>query len=694
MRKRKIKSIIWICVIVFVVAVLIIVPFLMELRIGDDNEGASILSAKVENAKILTGLSGTGTLRTEDAVSISVPAGVLLKEYLVEDGQDVEAGTTLASVDAVSVMSAILNVQETLDILKTQIDEASDKKAATSLDAQAGGRVITLYCEEGDDVREVMLAHGALALLSLDGKLAVNFSCDRRISTGDEVRVTLSDGTQVEGRVEANLAGEVCVTIPDDSAAPGVTVAVTSETGGALGMGELYIHNEWKATAYTGKVERVNVSEGETVHSGDTICTLTDTEDASEFQRLSAKHRVYEEILSELFVLYQERKVIANTAGIVTLPEDTSLYLLSNREPYTLQLLVNDPMGDDSAEFINYVGCVDGLEEDQLLLRVDPAPVAVTDYLEYAAGPLPEQEQMTQEAALLLVDNIPVFFLEGDAWQQGTMEALAPGDTLLFAYTLESTQPVWIVRLSPSEEPPKPEDPPVEDNPIPEQPTTPLYPNLPSGGMNFPSGMGNLSGMFAQSGLYAQYAGTELEEEVAALYSEEETEILTVTPCEQMYLEITVDELDILQVALGQSADVTIDALPGRTFAATVTECNTQGVNSGGNTKYQVTLTLPYAPDMISGMNASAAIPLGTVENVPTLPVAALVELGGKTYVYRSYNADAGLGDRVEVSTGVSDGQIVEITAGLQENDTVWYEYYDKLQISNTVDMNRWGYTP
>jgi len=85
--------------------------------------------------------------------------------------------------------------------------------------------------------------------------------------------------------------------------------------------------------------------------------------------------------------------------------------------------------------------------------------------------------------------------------------------------------------------------------------------------------------------------------------------------------------------------------------------------------------------DMIAGMNASAVITLEEHTNVLSIPVAALVDEGGKTYVYRSNSEEEGLGSKTEVTTGISDGENVEILSGIADGDEIWYEYYEQVPI-------------
>ena len=132
--------------------------------------------------------------------------------------------------------------------------------------------------------------------------------------------------------------------------------------------------------------------------------------------------------------------------------------------------------------------------------------------------------------------------------------------------------------------------------------------------------------------------------------------------------------MDILSVHTGQEAEITVDALPGRAFTGTVTAIDPNGKNNGGNSKYTVTITMPRAENMLDGMNATAVLTVGTTENVLWLPAEALAEQGFKTVVYTGFDAKTGeLTGPVEVVTGVSDGDKVEIVSGLEEGQTVWY---------------------
>lgn len=167
----------------------------------------------------------------------------------------------------------------------------------------------------------------------------------------------------------------------------------------------------------------------------------------------------------------------------------------------------------------------------------------------------------------------------------------------------------------------------------------------------------------------ASTSGTELS---TSEYSTD-VALFTISPDDTMTLEVSVDELDINSVEIGQEAAVTFDAIEDKEFTGEVTEIgNTASVN-GGVAKYTVSVSVPKDEEMKQGMNASTTITIENRENVITIPVNALQEKGNKVFVYTEKDEDGNLSGETEVTTGLSDGTTVEITEGLSEGDTVYY---------------------
>ncbi len=116
--------------------------------------------------------------------------------------------------------------------------------------------------------------------------------------------------------------------------------------------------------------------------------------------------------------------------------------------------------------------------------------------------------------------------------------------------------------------------------------------------------------------------------------------LMTISDMSVVTSEVMVDETDIVSVKLGEDAEVTIDAIPGKFFKGKVTEVGTQAVlrSSGlastqsttGNQEakdFKVVVTLQNPPDGLRpGLSSTAKITTAQKKNVMTVPIQALAE--------------------------------------------------------------------
>ena len=148
------------------------------------------------------------------------------------------------------------------------------------------------------------------------------------------------------------------------------------------------------------------------------------------------------------------------------------------------------------------------------------------------------------------------------------------------------------------------------------------------------------------------------------------------------YLEMTlnIDELDIDNVEVGQTVNVTSDAKEGQTFTGVVTKVSVVGTTSGGTTTYPVTVRIDDTEGLRPGMNVDAEIVLSSADGVLAIPSLA-VNRGDTVLVTSDSPSAANALEQeapegyayVQVTTGVSDDSYIEITSGLQEGDAVAY---------------------
>ena len=849
-RKQRQKILTWGGTLLLVL-ILAVLPVLAANKDSDQEQQASILSGTVEYGSIETKIVGGGQLASEAAVKLEIPEEVKLTEYLVGNGDTVSEGDAIAKVDRISVMTAITGVQDTLDELSGEILDAEDDQAATAVKAKVGGTVKVIYAQVGESAQDVMLAHGALAAISLDDVMAVQIHRESELDTGDPVSVSFPDGTETDGRVEQNLEGVLTITMDDDDYAVGAEVTVLTEDGDRLGKGNLYIFNQWNATAYSGTVSGILVKEGSKMYTGQEMIRLDDPGHTSEFQRLIDKRQEYEELMQELFRMYRTETIVAPCDGIVSGVDKDGVFLLAdNSDGFVVNLLINLVSGRRNL-FEAYGVRVEAVSGDGMQMQVNGKRSWVEDLSDLSAI-FVNPEKMTQPWNYTGDTTVYVQDEDGLLRADGTAK---PGDILLAVGDAESVR--WFVRVngtggsesgaengygvsllsSPAPQidlnidntsgvagyafsgnltatskqgawsitgesygfviyqnmlyhaEPKAGTYPItvtyqygegENDKASETfeitinpPYTILTESLPDGVKGAPysgatlevSGTGGqwmgqnmaglvidpntgvisgapiMSGNFTvtitytypkneqkkeyitvekeltlkigeeQSGQQGDFPGGDMSggmggmpsggmsggmpsggksgsmpagsmvQEEDSYYSMEKLTIASVTSQEHMTVEITIDELDISKVYIGQSATVAMDALAGESFAATVTKIANSGENEGGNSKFTVELTLEKSGDMLPGMTASAVIVLNTVEDALCIPAAALSEENGKLIVYTSYDSENEiLGTPVEITIGAADADTVQILSDLEEGSTFYYAYYDTLE--------------
>jgi HlyD family secretion protein len=212
-----------------------------------------------------------------------------------------------------------------------------------------------------------------------------------------------------------------------------------------------------------------------------------------------------------------------------------------------------------------------------------------------------------------------------------------------------------------------------------------------------------------------------------------------------MTAEVKVDETDIINVKLGQPADVLIDAVPNKTFKAKVTEIGqsavgrTSGQTSGTSSTtaeeakdFNVVVTLSDPPPTLRpGLSATAKITTATRQNAVTIPIQALTvrmkrELEepakgsaaktqaasaaadasaasskekekGKEEIQGVFAVRKGEAVFVPLETGIMGTTDVEVVKGLQPNDVIVtgpFSVLRTLKNHTKVTVDNTGLTP
>ena len=137
----------------------------------------------------------------------------------------------------------------------------------------------------------------------------------------------------------------------------------------------------------------------------------------------------------------------------------------------------------------------------------------------------------------------------------------------------------------------------------------------------------------------------------------------------RLEVRLNVDEYDVGAVTPGAQVDVTVLATDGR-YTGTVTALDKNGTASGDLSYYTATVSMEQTQGVYPGMQISAQVLRGHVENAAILRVDALqFDEYNKPYV-TVRGADGETRD-VPVTVGISDGVYCEIVDGVRAGDTV-----------------------
>ena len=134
-------------------------------------------------------------------------------------------------------------------------------------------------------------------------------------------------------------------------------------------------------------------------------------------------------------------------------------------------------------------------------------------------------------------------------------------------------------------------------------------------------------------------------------------------------VEITVDEVDVAQVAVGQQVAVLVDALGEPALQGAVVRIAPQATINNGVVSYKVTVeATPDQRVVKSGMTASAQIITAQAKNAIGLPRAAVHLVDGVQKVTVVKN---GVREVRTVETGVRGDDLVEIKSGVVAGDVI-----------------------
>lgn len=606
------------------------------------------MTATVSKGTIQTGVSGTGTISYADVTDIVLPSDLEISELFVSEGSFVTKGTLLATVDDTSLTACLTAVQEAISEVDTTISSEMSNNTTKSIKAGVAGRVKKIYANEDDSIIDVMKEEGALMLLSTDDSMAVKIEGVENTNSGDEVTVSNGD-TDTTGTIES-IENGVDVVLFDDSVFDCDTqVSVCDADGNILGSGNAYIHAPIQVVGTSGIISSLNVSLDEEVSASTKLYTLEDSSQSATYTKAVKNREELVALLETLVSIETDGGIMATSDGMVeTINIDGSSSTVSSSSENGV--ILGESITQSETETAKVV--LTNMEKSDT--EGSKSGFMTMSTMSQTGGPVTEESSTK--------DNTMEEKMASSEETEEKKTASTEEDTTV---STEEEQPV-----STEEEQPvsTKEEQPVST----EETKTDTSEKFNAGNTANQSISTNLGITKSSSGGSTSSASSGSSESSDSFV--ETVSAFVIANGDKMVVTMNVDELDILSMKEGLSAEITLDAVEGTVFAGEITSVSGSANSGSGVAQYPVEITFDKTEEMLSGMNASVEVILEQAEDVLLIPLTAVVDEGNASYVYTGYDESSGeLTDKMEVTLGVSDDTNVEIKSGLSEGETIYY---------------------
>jgi HlyD family secretion protein/macrolide-specific efflux system membrane fusion protein len=151
--------------------------------------------------------------------------------------------------------------------------------------------------------------------------------------------------------------------------------------------------------------------------------------------------------------------------------------------------------------------------------------------------------------------------------------------------------------------------------------------------------------------------------------------LLTIADLRTLLVKLNLNQIDVAKVAVGRKATLTLDALPGHSYEATITKVAPASVKLQGKDQevFPIEAQLEKPDGLVKpGMTADVRVHLDSKPDVLVVPLEALVKEGGRSYLTKIVEGRPGeqKTEKVEVKPGLRNDREVEIT-GVEQGTRV-----------------------
>ena len=636
-------------------AIILAGGFFLQAKGASKNQTeTTVQSAEAKTGTISTTVEGTGSVSNGAATDVVVPTGIKVKEVLVESGDTVEEGQVLATLDEASIASELLEVKENIESVEDEIDDLSS-------DAQTEGTTEYLQAKVlNGELTELQEAETTLTgLLETQTITATCAGTVSSVNVEADTEITKSSGSSSSGSSSSGSSSS--------AAATGMST-VGSSTSESSDSSETTTSSDSTSSTNTSASGTYSLMFLSTSTSGTSASSAESTTDTTEAQTQSTDSKaVYVSTESDTTETSDSEKITSVDVK-VTAPKtgEKPQTTITETDQYTGTISWN--CSTDTFEAgTSYTADIRLTAKDgyvfsaRILPEISGADVT-SEVLENDAGQsvLRIKAKFTKTSAKDSNNNGS----NNNGSSNDTGSSTGNNGNSSNGNTSNSGTASGAISSGGASS--------GSTSGVNESGAT------ATGGTTGGTASGSSESGSSDSGSAAGSSDSSDSvstdgSSTSAQYSAYETAAFSIASDEKATVSINVDELDITSVKEGQTAKITLDAIDGEEFEGTITSVSSEASSGSSSAKYPVEITFDKTDDMRIGMTASASISIDEAEDAVLIPVDALQEKGNKTFVYTEKDSDGNLSGEVEVETGLSNGNKVEITSGLKSGDTVYY---------------------
>lgn len=149
---------------------------------------------------------------------------------------------------------------------------------------------------------------------------------------------------------------------------------------------------------------------------------------------------------------------------------------------------------------------------------------------------------------------------------------------------------------------------------------------------------------------------------------------IEISSTQDLSVQISILENQMSYIESGKEVEIVPNSDETKKFTGSIEKINEIGSYSNGNTNFTSIAGFQNDGTLKIGMSVTCTIVLENLENVLTIPISA-VNVDGDVKTVTVVQSD-GTKEIVNVETGKSDANNVQILSGLEEGETVYYETY------------------